>query len=266
LVLRPHSNRPGLPSSNGAAAGQPDNGFLREVDEALREQEVLDAFKRYGRATAIAVVAILIGLAGYLWWQHSRTQTLGEKGEQLTLALDQLEMGRFDPALAQIKPLETEGQDGIKAAATLTRAGMLSEQGKAAEAQKLFAQVSADSSAPQPYRDLATVREVASGFEAIPVDQVVARLKPLAVPGNAFFGSAGELLGMAYIKQNRNDLAGPLFAAISRDKTVPESLRGRARQMAGLLGVDAVDDVNQAAGSAGGANAAAPQAAPTAAE
>lgn len=262
MVLRPHSNRPGLPSSTGATAGQPDNGFLREVDEALREQEVVDAFKRHGRTAAIAIVAILVGLAGYLWWDHSRAQLLGEKGEQLTLALDQLEMGRFAPALSQLKPLESEGKDGLKAAAVLTEAGMLSEQGKAAEAQKLFAQVSADATAPQAYRDLATVREVASGFEAIPVDQVVARLKPLAVPGNAFFGSAGELLGMAYIKQNRNDLAGPLFAAIARDKTVPDSLRGRARQMAGLLGVDAVDDVNLAAGSAGGANAAAPQAAP----
>jgi len=63
------------------------------------------------------------------------------------------------------------------------------------------------------------------------------------------------------MKQNRNDLAGPLFAAISRDKTVPDSLRRRARQMAGLLGVDAVDDVNAAAaGLTGGAVA--PPAAP----
>src|SRR6185369_2617984 len=104
------------------------------------------------------------------------------------------------------------------------------------------------------YRDLATIREVALGFEAMPADQVVARLKPLAVPGKPFFGNAGELLGVAYMKQNRNDLAGPLFAAISRDKTVPDSLRRRTRQMAGLLGVDAVDDVHAAAnGLTGGA-------------
>lgn len=260
MVLRPHSNRTSTPP---AATAQND-GFLREVDEALREQEMLDAFKRYGRMVGIAIVAILVGLAGYLWWEHSHKETLGQKGEQLTLALDQLEMGRFDPAASQLKPLAAEGSGGIRAAATLTQAGMLAEQGKAAEAQKLFAAVAADGDAPKPYRDLATIREVASGFESLPADQVVARLKPLAVPGAAFFGSAGELLGMAYIKQGRNDLAGPLFAQISRDKTVPETLRARARQMAGLLGVDAVDDVNQAAGS-GNAAAQAPAAAPAAA-
>jgi hypothetical protein len=50
------------------------------------------------------------------------------------------------------------------------------------------------------------------------------------------------------MKQNRNDLAGPLFAAISRDKALPESLRRRTQQLAGLLGVDAIDDVAKAAG------------------
>jgi len=140
-------------------------------------------------------------------------------------------------------------------------AGILTQQNKPADAQKAFAAIAADDKAPQPYRDLATIREVALGFEAMPADQVVARLKPLAVPGKPFFGNAGELLGVAYMKQNRNDLAGPLFAAISRDKTVPDSLRRRARQMAGLLGVDAVDDVNAAAaGLTGGAVA--PPAAP----
>lgn len=263
MVLRPHSNRTSTPT----VAGAQQDGFLREVDEALREQEVLDAFKRYGRATAIAVVAILVALGGYLWWENSHKAALGEKGEQLTLALDQLEMGRLDPAASQLKPLEAEGKDGIKAAATMTRAGMLVEQGKPAEAGKLFAAVAADSGAPKPYRDLATIREVAIGFDRLAPDAIVARLKPLAVPGSAFFGSAGELLGMAYIKQGHNELAGPLFAAISRDKTVPDSLRGRARQMAGLLGVDAVDDVNQAAGGARDAAAPAPEApAPAAAQ
>jgi len=75
---------------------------------------------------------------------------------------------------------------------------------------------------------------------------VVARLKPLAVPGNAWFGSAGELVGAAYLKQGRPELAGPLFAQIAKDKTVPETLRARARQLAGVLGVDAIEDVGQA--------------------
>ena len=73
-------------------------------------------------------------------------------------------------------------------------------------------------------------------------DAVVARLKPLAVPGNPWFGSAGELVGMAYLKQGNTALAGPLFGAIARDTKTPDTLRARARQEAGLLGYDTIDD------------------------
>lgn len=261
MVLRPHSNRTNSPAvTGGAPTGAPDEGFLREVDEALREQEMLDAARRYGKMVAAAIVAVLIALAAYLIWESRSTGAQGENGEQLTIALDQVETGKLDAAKASLAALASKGSGGSQAAARLTEAGVLIEQGKTAEAQKLFAAVAADSEAPQPYRDLATLREVALGFDTIPADEVVTRLKPLAVPGKAFFGSAGELLGFAYLKQNRADLAGPLFAAIARDKTLPASLQRRVRQMAGLLGVDAVDDVNEAARSA----ADGPQAAPAA--
>jgi hypothetical protein len=76
-------------------------------------------------------------------------------------------------------------------------------------------------------------------------EAVIARMKPLAKPGNPWFGSAGELLAAAYLKQGKKDLAGPLFAAIAKDESVPRSLRSRTRQMAGQLGYDAVSDVDQ---------------------
>ena len=262
MVLRPNRNRPPAERSNPALAAQQD-GFLREVDEALREQEMLDAAKRYGRLTAIAVLLVLIAVGGYLWWDHQRLSALGARGEELTLALDQADAGQFDAARTTLAPLAAKGGDGAQTAAQLLDAGVLAQQGKDVEAQRAFAAIAGDATAPQPFRDLATIREISLGFDKMPVDSVVARLKPLAVPGNPWFGSAGELLGVAYMKQGRNDLAGPLFAALTRDKTVPDTLCRRARQMAGLLGVDAIDDVNDAAnggsrcgaGSAGAAGA-----------
>jgi hypothetical protein len=73
---------------------------------------------------------------------------------------------------------------------------------------------------------------------------VIARLKPLAVPGNAWFGPAGEMVAMAYLDQGKSAEAGALFGAIAKDKDTPDTLKARARQMAGLLGVDAIDDVD----------------------
>ncbi len=64
-------------------------------------------------------------------------------------------------------------------------------------------------------------------------------MQPLAKAGNPWFGSAGEMTALAMIKQGKKQQAGQLFAAIAKDKTVPQSIRDRSIQIAGSLGVDA---------------------------
>jgi hypothetical protein len=75
---------------------------------------------------------------------------------------------------------------------------------------------------------------------------VIQRLGPLARPGSAWFGTAGEMVGVAHLKMRRADLAGPLFARIGRDEAVPPSIRTRAIQMAGSLGINAMPDATAA--------------------
>jgi len=261
LALRPES-----PSSTNDPRARRDalqqDVFLREVDDALREDEMLGFFRRYGKPVIAVVVIGLLALAGYLWWDYHSKQTVGENGEKLVVALDEVDAANLAAADKHLAAL-VDGHDGNAAAARITRAGIALRQNRNADAVKLFAEVAADADAPKPFRDLALVREIATNFDAMPPQQVVDRLKPLAVPGNPWFGPAGELVAMAYLKQGNDKLAGPLFAQIARDEKSPETLRRRARQLAGLLGVDAVDDPKTASGEAepqtGDAPAAAPQ-------
>ena len=58
---------------------------------------------------------------------------------------------------------------------------------------------------------------------------MIARLQPLAKPGKPWFGSAGEMTAMALIKQGKKHEAGQMFAAIAKDKSVPDS-HPRARR------------------------------------
>lgn len=223
--------------------------FLREVDDALREEQMQQALRRWGTAFGVALAAAVVGLGGYLWWDQESKSAAGVQSEQFTVALDTVEARNLDDGTAKLASLAKEGNDGIAAAALVMQAAVAAQQEKVAEAKRLFGQVAADESAPQPYRDLAAIRAVAVDFDGMPPADVVTRLKPLAVPGSPWFGSAGELVGMAYLKQNRRDLAGAMFASIAKNKDVPESQRTRARQMASLLGVDAIDDVARAAGT-----------------
>ena len=235
---------PNAPTSIAAkrAAAQED-GFLREVDEALREEQFFDTLRRYGRPLALVIAIGLAALAGYLWWDNSVKAAAAEQSERITLALDRLEAGAADTASRDLADLAREGSPGSRAAAAMTLAAIAQQQGKSGDAAKRFAAIAADAAMPQPYRDLAAIREVSIRFDALKPEEVIARLKPLAVPGKPFFGSAGELLAMAYLAQGKNDLAGALFAQIGNDKTAPDSLRARARQMASGLGYDGGTEV-----------------------
>jgi hypothetical protein len=76
------------------------------------------------------------------------------------------------------------------------------------------------------------------------------------VAGNAWFGSAGELVANAYLDQGKPEQAGPLLVAIAQDETVPQSLRARMLQLAGRYGFDAIDDVDELMSDLGSGNGA----------
>ena len=214
----------------------------------MREQEFVDLFKRYAKPVGAGIAALLLGLAGYLWWDHSTRQAAAELSEKTVLALDKVDPrgGGLDQAAKEIDPLTKEGSAASRANALVLRAGIAFQQGKAEDAARDFAAVAADAKAPQPLRDLALIREVAIRFDALPPQQVVDKLKPLSVPGNPWFGSAGELSGMALLKLGKPDLAGAMFVAVASDKDVPASLRTRMRQIAGQLGYEVSDSATVA--------------------
>lgn len=245
MALTPNSP-PNNPPANSKDAAAHET-FLREVDDALREDQLFTLLRKRGRPILALVVGGLIGLGGWLFYKDHVNSQRDRQGETFVTALDALEAGRNQTAKSAMDPLLKDGSPGYRAAVQITEAGIAQQAGKDADAAKLFAAVAADSDLPGAYRDLATIREVSTNFDKLSPQTVIDRLKPLAVPGKPWFGSAGELVALAYLKQNKTEAAGALLASIAKDKAVPDTLRRRTRQLAGQLGVDAVDDPAAAA-------------------
>lgn len=243
------------PGSRDEAA---QDGFLREVDEALREEQLVGAFKRYALPVGLALGAGLLAFGGYLYWNHTQKADAAQWSERMIMAMERLEAGQVDPAVKDFELISREGSAGNRAAALMQLAAISAQQGKLDVAAKQYAAIAADTKVPQPFRDLATIREVTIRFDTMNPAEIVTRLKPLAVPANAYFGSAAELLGMAYLEQNRPDLTGPLFIQAAKDNNVPRSIRSRMRQIASGLGFDAGIDNPELGGDDPAAAAASP--------
>jgi hypothetical protein len=219
--------------------------LLREVDEAVRQDELSTWLRRHGKLVGLLFVLAMAALGGTLWWREHSDAQRERRSEQLITAFDAMGGGRLAEAKSTLPPLVSQSGPAGAAAARLALAAIALRENRATDAYKQYEALIAAGGTPRPYRDLATIRLVSARFDELKPDEIIARLKPLAKPDNAWFGSAGELLAMAYLKQGRSDLAGPLLSQIAQDDKVPVTIRTRTRQLAGLLGFDAVTDVGQ---------------------
>jgi hypothetical protein len=213
--------------------------FFQEVEENLRRDRVTDFFKDYGKWLAAALVLFLAAVGGWIYWEERQNREAAEQSEQLHSVLTDIAADKRQTVPQRIAELEKSHSDVVRASAAMTDAAYALELNNRPAAIAKYRGLAADKSLAEPFRDLATIRLTALEFDTLKPEDVVARLAPLSKAGNPWFGSAGEMTALALMKQNKNAEAGRMFAAIAADPQVPNSIRSRAVQVAGTLGVDA---------------------------
>ena len=212
--------------------------FTREVDENLRRDQVRDAARAYGKWAIFGVILLLAAIGGFLFWRDQQAKQAATDSEVMSATIDNIGSGNLTPVPGQLDTLEQAGSEAISVSAKLTRAAVALQSNDRPKAIAIYKDVAADDGIDQPWRDLATIRLTALDFDTLKPQLVIERLAPLTKPGNPWFGSAGEMTALALLKAGRKSEAGRLFAAVASDRGVPDTIRDRAMQIAGTLGVD----------------------------
>ena len=221
------------------APGQTQESFIREVDENLRRSQAEDFARRYGKWLIAALILFLLAVGGFQYWRHSQAEKAAANSEALTAVLTDIGQGRTQTAPQRLEAIAGDANDSMAASARLARAALAIQTGDRAGALAQYRTVMEDGGVPQAYRDAATIRLTQMEFDTLQPDQVIARLQPLAVKDNAWYGSAGELTALAMLKAGRRAEAARLLTAIGADRTVPASIRGRAEQLGAALALPA---------------------------
>ena len=214
----------------------PGEAFIREVDEEFRRDQLTQFWTRYGRWLLIALGVFLLAFAGWLYWREEQKRAAGDFGAELLEAADALDASNVDRAAPVFAKAVAAPQPGYEAVGRLTQAAIAVREGKTAEAADLYAAIAADDGIAEPFRELATVRQLMLQFDALPNETLSAKLEPLAKAGSPWFGSAGEMLAVAHMRAGNPERAAPIFAAIAKDLSVPATIRARTGQMASMLG------------------------------
>jgi hypothetical protein len=221
------------------APGQTQESFIREVDENLRRSQAENFAKRWGKWLIALAILFLAAVAGWQYWRAEQARKAAANSENLSAVLNDIGQGKAGNAPQRLDAIAADANDSMAASARLARAALALETNDRTAALAQYRSVIDDEGVPQAYRDAATIRLTQMEFDTLKPDDVIARLQPLAVKDNAWYGSAGEITAMAMIKANRRTEAARLLTALAADPDVPESIRGRAGQLGPTLSIPA---------------------------
>lgn len=239
--------------------------LLQEVDEAVRKDRLDTIWQRFGRWIVAGVLVALAAFGAWLYGGHYQQVQRGEDAEALLAAFAKVKTNQPRAATSELEAIAADGTDAYRAMALIQQSNMKAQSGDTRGAAALLAKVAGDDALDPALRNVALVRQTALEFDTLKPAVVIARMKPLvdaADPQSSWFASAAELTAIAHYQLGQFDRAGALYGRIAKLPDVPASLQSRAVQMAGMLGVDAVEDRADASAARDQKGEAAPKTAP----
>lgn len=212
-----------------------DRDFIREVDEAVRQDQYKKLWDQYGIYALAGAVVLVAGVAGYKGWVSWQERKSGEAGAKFTQALT-LEEG---PDAAKAKDifasLVKDGPEGYRILARFQLAASEAKDGDTDKAVADYDALANDPSVDTILRGHATLQAAALRLDKADYAEMEKRLKGLVDSNSAWSFSARELLGFSAYRNNDMPTAEKEFSALLADQATPPNLRERADMMLALI-------------------------------
>ncbi|MEX2167031.1 MAG: tetratricopeptide repeat protein [Methyloceanibacter sp.] len=209
--------------------------FLREVEEAVRQERYKALWDKYGVFVLGLIVLGVAGVAGHTGWTYWQERQAQEAGSKFSQAL-MLEDGA-DQAKAQemLSSLAETGPQGYRVLSRFQLAAAEAKAGKTDEAVKAYDALATDANVDKILQGLATLQGAALRLDSADYAEMERRLKGLMDSNSAWRFSARELLGLSAYRLNDMREAERQFTALLGDPGTPPNLRERAEMMLALI-------------------------------
>jgi len=210
----------------GLSMSNPDN-FIDEVTEELRRDRLFAAMRKYGWIGGL-FVAVVVG--GAAWREYSIAQHDARAEGFGDALIDALDMG--DP-LARAQALAEVPATGTQAALKV----LVQSSDTAADRAGALAALAAlegDSTQPQHYRDMATLRRIMLAGTDIALADRRTALEGIALRGFGIL--AREHLAYLLVEEGKTAEAIAALTALIQDQNAPQGLIARASAVIVALG------------------------------
>ncbi len=210
--------------------------IFREVDEDLRHERYAKLWSRFGKYLIGAVVLVVVVAAIVIAWQNVTEGRRQAEGESFASALELAREGATEQAATAFNRLAENSGSGYRALARLQAAAALVKAGNTDEAVVVYDRLATDGAVDRILRDLGALLAALHRFDAADNAEMLQRLGPLLIDGNAWRFSAREM--QALVRHRSGDVAQArsLLEALVDDVDAPNGIRSRAAELLGVIG------------------------------
>jgi|TARA_R110000782_G_scaffold86491_2_gene167681 hypothetical protein len=212
--------------------------IFQEVEEDLKRERSEALWRKYGKYVIGVAAVIVLGVAGREGWKTYEHSTSIENGTRLANAIDLTQSGENnrDAALAALDSIIADGNADFVALGHFQKAAVYLRAGVKESAVAELEAVAGNGDIDQVYRDLAVVEIAMNNATQSNAMDLIARLEPIAVPENAWYYSAREMIAMLHVAAGEIDAAKPLLTEIADDNEAPSGMRSRASEILKAIG------------------------------
>lgn len=209
--------------------------LIREVDEELKQEQLQALWKKHGSLLVAGATALVLGVAGWQAWNAWDMKQRATTGGQFSAAMQALQQGSREDAVAQLGKVAAEGTAGYQVLADFKLADLKLASGDRDGAVALFERVAAGRG-DEVYRDLARLKAAYLKLDTAEPSALEAEVAPLAVESSPWRHSAREIQALAALKRGDAARAADLYGKIADDPAAPQGLRARAAEMLAAAG------------------------------
>jgi hypothetical protein len=209
--------------------------FIREVDEAVRQDQWLKLWQRYGNYVIGAALAVVIGSAAGAGWRTWQQNQRLEEARRYADAQQMLREAKPAEAASAFAALAEDSSSGYRVLARLRAAEAQAEAGDRAAAMAALDRLAGDDDAAPVYRSLGELLARQQQL-AQPEAPALSELEPLTGSNDPWRYSALELRALAQMQSGDTAAARQTLDDLLAEPLAPPDLARRAAELLAFLG------------------------------
>jgi hypothetical protein len=210
--------------------------FIREVDEAVRQDRWLKLWRQYGNYIVGAALAVVIASAAGVAWRTWQQNVRFDEARRFAAAEQMLQEAKPAEAAQAFASLAEDSSGGYGVLARLRAAQAQAEAGDRAAATAALGRLAADDDAAPIYRSLGELLAKQQQFVLPDAEVPLAELEQLAGSDGPWRYSALELRALAQMRSGETVAARQTLDDLLADPLTPPDLARRAAELLAFLG------------------------------